>query len=177
MTVDENATPRRTRRLAEGLLGVAAAILLFAIMMVTVIDVIGRYLLSQPLPGAFELTEILLAMAVFIGLPLICLREEHISVTLLTDRLSPQVREIHAAIVSLIGSGVLGVVASQLFTHGRQLASYGDVTVFLRVPKGPLGYVMAACAALAALALVLVAIDHFTRARTAWYASRARRDA
>lgn len=141
-------------------MGLTAAVLLFAMMMVTVVDVIGRYFLSRPLPGAFELTEIMLALTVFISVPLVCLREENISVTLLTDRLSARAREIQAMVAAMLGCLILSIVAWQLFEHARRLVTYGDVTLFLRVPKGPIGYAMAAGAALAALALMLVAYSH-----------------
>jgi TRAP-type transport system small permease protein len=156
----------RARRIGETMLGVLVALLLFAMMIVTVVDVVGRYFLSQPLPGAYELTEIMLAMAVFTGLPLVCLREEHISVALLTDRLTPGLQNLHASLASLIGSMIFGVVSWELIAHANRLASYGDTTVFLRIPKGPLGYAMAACAALAAIALGLVAIERFMRFRS-----------
>jgi TRAP-type C4-dicarboxylate transport system permease small subunit len=156
---------RRPLRLAETLLGILVAILLFAMMMVTVVDVVGRYLFSQPLAGAYELTEIMLALSVFIGLPLICLREEHVALTLLIDRLPKRVRAVHASVVAVIGAGVLGVVAWQLVEHSQRLASYGDVTTFLRWPKAPIGYLMATFAALAAVALILVAIDRFAERR------------
>ncbi|GFE88454.1 hypothetical protein GCM10011488_34080 [Steroidobacter agaridevorans] len=147
------------------LLGLTAAVLLFAMMIVTVVDVIGRYFLSRPLPGAFELTEILLALTVFISAPLVCLREEHITVTLLTDRLSARAREIQAIVAATLGCFIFGIVAWQLFEHARRLAAYGDVTLFLRIPKGPLGYAMAACTALAALSLMLVAHERCKSAR------------
>jgi TRAP-type transport system small permease protein len=163
---------RRARRFAESLLGLTVAILLFGMMCVTVVDVVGRYFLSQPLPGAYELTEIMLAMAVFIALPLVCLREEHVSVTMLTDRMPTRIRQIHGVVASLIGCVTFGIVAWQLFVHARRLASYGDVTVFLRIPKGPLGYAMATCAALAGIALLLVAADHFVNTRQQARAAR-----
>jgi TRAP-type transport system small permease protein len=156
---------RRPLRLAETLLGILVALLLFAMMMVTIVDVVGRYFFSQPLAGAYELTEIMLALSVFIGLPLMCLREEHVALTLLIDRLPKRVRAVHASVVSIIGAGALSIVAWQLVEHSQRLASYGDVTTFLRWPKAPIGYVMAAFAALAAVALVLVAIDRFAGRR------------
>lgn len=159
--------PRRGRalRLAEGLLGLMAAILLMAMMLVTAVDVFGRYLLSRPLPGAYELTEIMLALAVFIGVPLVCLNEENITVTLLTERLPRGVRRLLAGIVTLACAAILGLVAWQLAAHSRQLASYGEVTVFLRVPKGPIGYAMSAFSALGVGALLVVAFGQFRPAR------------
>ena len=147
-------------RLAERLLGVMVAILLMAMMFVTAVDVFGRYLLSRPLPGAFELTEIMLAMIVFIAMPLVCLHRENITVTLITDRLSSRARNLHHAVVSLACGVILAIVSWRLMEHALQLASYGDVTVFLRAPKGPIGYTMSAFTALAALAMLIVSVEH-----------------
>jgi TRAP-type C4-dicarboxylate transport system permease small subunit len=157
----------RALRYAELVLGALVAVLLIAMMLVTAVDVFGRYLLSQPLPGAFEITEIMLAMIIFIALPLVCLHEEHVSVTLITDRLSPRWRELHAVVISVFSSLILLLIAWRITAHALQLASYGDVTIFLRVPKGPIGYTIAGFTVLAALATLVVAWHHLTRLRHA----------
>lgn len=155
----------RALRFAKLVLGLMVAVLLFAMMMVTTVDVFGRYLLSRPLPGAFEITEIMLAMTIFIALPLVCVREENISVTLVTERFSPRLRELHAAVVSFACAAILVLVAWRILAHALQLASYGDVTIFLRMPKGPIGYTMSAFTLLAAGALVVVACSHLRTLR------------
>lgn len=157
----------RALRAAELALGLMVVLLLMAMMMVTTIDVFGRYVLSRPLPGAFEITEIMLAMTIFIGLPLVCLKEEHVAVTLITERFRPRVRNIHAAIVSVFCAAILLVIAWRLTVHSLQLASYGDVTIFLRMPKGPIGYTMAGFTVLGAMALLVVAREHIAAARGA----------
>jgi TRAP-type C4-dicarboxylate transport system permease small subunit len=155
----------RVVRLAEGLLGVIVAVLLMAMMLITVVDVIGRYALKQPVPGAYELIELSLAIVIFMALPLVCLKDENITVTLLIEHLSRRVRQIHAGVVSLVCAGVLAVVAWRLYAHAAQLAAYGDVTMFLRLPRGPIGYTMAALSALGAIATVVLAIDYLKGAR------------
>ena len=49
-------------------------------MMVTVVDVAGRYLFNKPLNGGFEITEMMLAALIYCGLPLVSQRREHIVV-------------------------------------------------------------------------------------------------
>ena len=44
--------------------------MLFAMMALTFVDVIGRYVVNSPLLGAYELTEVLLALVVFGAVPL-----------------------------------------------------------------------------------------------------------
>jgi TRAP-type C4-dicarboxylate transport system permease small subunit len=153
-------------RLAESVLGVIVAVLLMAMMLITVLDVIGRYGLKQPLSGAYELIELMLAIVIFTALPLVCLREENITVTILIERFPARTRQIHAGVVSLLSACVLAVVAWRLYSHAAQLASYGEVTMFLRLPRGPIGYTMAVLSALGAIALVVVAIDCLKGARS-----------
>lgn len=153
-------------RLAERSLGVIVAVLLMAMMLITVVDVVGRYALKQPVPGAYELIELMLAIVIFTALPLVCLKDEHITVTILVEGFSARARQIHTGVVSLLCAGVLAAVAWRLYAHAAQLASYGDVTVFLRLPRGPIGYTMAALSALGATAVAIVAIDYLRGART-----------
>ena len=61
---------------------------LSVLVLITVIDVFGRYLLGVPLPGTSEITEIILAILIYIGLPYISKNEEHISVSLLSNYFS-----------------------------------------------------------------------------------------
>ena len=60
------------------LLGAISATVLFVMMMITAIDVAGRYLFNKPLAGGFELTEMMLAALIYCGLPLVSKRREHI---------------------------------------------------------------------------------------------------
>src|SRR3954451_5060461 len=63
----------------DRVLGAAAAILLFCLMMLTTADVISRYIFNWPLRGAFDLPELLLLTLVFAGLPLASRADEHVT--------------------------------------------------------------------------------------------------
>ena len=58
------------------------------LVLITVIDVLGRYLLSLPLPGTTEITEIILGILIYIGLPYITRDEEHVTVSLFSNYFS-----------------------------------------------------------------------------------------
>ena len=62
----------------QRVLGVLAAAILFAMMLLTAVDVLGRYLFNRPVNGGFEVTEIMLATLIYCGLPLVSARREHI---------------------------------------------------------------------------------------------------
>ncbi len=70
-------------RIVAPALGYFAALVLFGLMALTCADVVGRYFLGMPISGAFEMTEMLLASLIFAGLPLVTLRNDHITVDLL----------------------------------------------------------------------------------------------
>jgi TRAP-type C4-dicarboxylate transport system permease small subunit len=60
---------------------VAAATM--AMMLITVVDVVGRYLLNSPLSGANELVEMTLGLAIMSGMPLVSMQGSHISVSMI----------------------------------------------------------------------------------------------
>ena len=149
-------------RAARTILGSVAALLIFVMMAITVADVFGRYLLNRPIPGAFEVTEISLAIVIFVALPLVTLENGHIIVSLITERISARAQRIQGFVAAAISAVVLVMIAWRLLRHGIQLTSYGDVTIFLRLPKGPLAFIMAALTVLAAGAAAVLAVRLLT---------------
>ncbi len=65
-----SAPPPRWKRDADAILGVAASVVLLAMMLLTVVDVVARNGFSRPVRGAFEVTELMLLVLIFAGLPL-----------------------------------------------------------------------------------------------------------
>lgn len=151
-------TVRGAVSFADRTLGALAAIVLFAMMMVTVVDVAGRYLFARPLPGGFELTQVLLAQLIFIALPLVTARQGHVTITL-TDRLfSPRAAEIRDRIVNLICGVVTAAIAWRLWLLAGRLDDYGDIFEFIGVSKALAAYAMSVLAGLTALILFARAV-------------------
>lgn len=164
MTGTGSARPERSgpgSRIGGLLLGglrIVAALFLLIMMAVTFIDVIGRYVFSSPLPGAFELTEVLLGLIIFVGLPLATLRQEHVTVDLLTGRASPRLRMLLSRLAQAMTAVVLGMLAWRLAVIARDLSAYGDATVFLGIPLGPVAAVMAALSAAGSFCALILLI-------------------
>ncbi|WP_254436072.1 TRAP transporter small permease [Ruegeria arenilitoris] len=121
-------------------LGVGAALILFCLILITCVDVIGRYFLNAPLAGAFELTEILLAALVFLALPLTTERREHIEVDLLNMALGKYAQRFLTAFAGLFSAALLATFAWRLFTHAAKAAHDGAVSNALEIPLAPFGY-------------------------------------
>ena len=135
-------------------LGVVAAGLMFCLMVLTCVDVVGRYFFNKPVTGGFEMTEMLLAALIFAGLPLVTLRGDHITVDLF-DAVTPEwMFRIQHVVATLIGAACTGYLAWRLGLRADELASRGETTSQLGFPIAWLAWAMSLLMALTALALV-----------------------
>jgi TRAP-type C4-dicarboxylate transport system permease small subunit len=132
-------------------LAAACSVLLLAMMGLTLADVVGRYLFSAPVSGAGELTELLLAAVIFIGLPAVCLDDGHVTADLVVDRLPRVIQPARRVLVTLTSAVVLAVIAWRLWIHGMKLMGYGESTLFLQIPIAPVALGTAVCTGVSAL--------------------------
>jgi len=138
-------------------LGYIAAAVMFGLMALTCVDVVGRYFLNRPVPGGFELTEILLAALIFAGLPLVSLRDEHVTVDLF-DPVTPdwlfRIQHVVACAVGVVCSGYL---AWRLWLRAEHMDRVGETTAVLKIKLAWLTYSMSLLMAFAAIALIVLA--------------------
>ncbi len=145
------------RRWLEAALGAASALVLFAMMMVTAIDVAGRYLLDKPLPGGFEMTEMMLAALIYCGLPLVSERREHIVIDTLDPFFAARFKRALDVVADVVSFATLAGLGWLIFERAQRVAGYGDTTAVLKLPLAPVAYLMATMIAVTALIhLVLV---------------------
>lgn len=145
------------RRLLATLCGLLAALGLFAIMLLTFADVGGRKFADTSIPGSLELTEILMVVVIFAGLPLVSLRGEHITFDSLDALLPPRLRRVQQAVVDALCAAMLGFLAWLMWVKAGELMSYGDVTARLKIPQAPFVYAMSVlCGVTAAVHLLLI---------------------
>lgn len=137
----------------DRVLGIVAAVLLFGMSVMTTADVVGRRFFDLPFPGSYELTSLMLAAVIFVGLPLATERDAHVVVDLLDHFLPAAVIRTLSGVMNLFGAGVLAILAWQLWVRGGQLVADGAHTDRLQVPLAPFAYLAALCTALAAVAL------------------------
>ena len=129
------------------------------------VDVFGRYLLGIPLPGTSEITEIILGILIYIGLPYISKKEEHISVSLLSNYLPNNIKILHKILINFIVTLLLLVIARQLYLHGIDLKSYQEVTTFLEIPKAPIAFAMALLTVLASFNTIMNMFSYMFKER------------
>jgi TRAP-type transport system small permease protein len=143
----------RIRRAVENVL----IVLMSAMVALTFADVIGRRVLGRPVFGAHDITEHLMGLLVFTGLPLLTLAAMHLKVDLF-DKLLTQPRFAWwLKVTVLLTALVFGLMAWTLLGKAVDAARYSEVSQGLNVPRAPLYGWMAACAALSALAAAYTA--------------------
>lgn len=136
----------------ERILAYLAAGLLFCMMLVTFIDVVGRYLFDAPLPGGFEVTELMLAALIFLGLPLLTAADGHVTVDLFDTLIPRWLRPLQAYIVSLVTIFAFAVLTWKMWQYAIRTYGYADTTAVLQIPYAPLVFLMAVMATLTTLA-------------------------
>jgi TRAP-type C4-dicarboxylate transport system permease small subunit len=153
-------------RLLVPTLSYLAATVLFCLMLVTCVDVLGRYF-NYPLFGGFELTEMLLATLIFAGLPLVTLRNDHVTVDLL-DAVTPDwLLRIQHVVACAVGMAFTGFLSWRLWLRGDHMAAAGETTAQLKIQLAWLTYSMSVLMALTALALLVLAFRQPQRGSTA----------
>ena len=146
-----NAPEHRWERPADAVLGVAASIILFSMMVLTFADVVMRYLLNQPIRGGFELTELMLLLLIFAGLPLVSHADEHVTMDFVDRILPDRARNLLVRAVHGLCAAVMFFLTWQVWLKAGKIYGYGDTTDVLRISVGPFVYFMDAMIALTGL--------------------------
>ena len=146
------------KRVLDSLCGLLAAVALFAIMVLTLVDVLGRKLLSQSVPGSLELTEILMVVVIFAALPLVSLHAEHVVFDSLDALMPPWLRRLQQAVVELLCCAALAAVAWLMWDKAAAMAGYGDTTAQLKLGLGPFVQLMSLLCGLTALVHLLLVL-------------------
>jgi len=111
-------------------------------MLVTFVDVVARYLFNRPIRGAFEVTELLLLVLIFAGLPLVSHADEHVTMDFIDRILPERVARLWVRVMHLICAAIMFFLAWQVWIKANRIASYSDTTDVLRITIGPFVYFM-----------------------------------
>lgn len=144
-------------RLVHGLsriLGILGIAILIFMMVSTVADVVARIFYGAPIAGVTEMGELLMVGSVFLGLAYAESQKAHVSVTLLSSRISHD----KAALLNAIGLAVVIVILCWMvvvtgqrawISFTKQEYRFGLIKIFvwpgrLAIVLGLLGYTLEA---------------------------------
>lgn len=137
-----STAPSAWERRFDAVLGVASSVLLVGMMLLTFVDVVARYLLNRPIRGGFEVTELLLLVLIFAGLPLVSHADEHVTMDFIDRILPPAALRVLVRVVHALCAAVMFFLAWQVWIKAGRIAGYGDTTDVLRITIGPFVYFM-----------------------------------
>lgn len=146
---------RGLARVVELVLDGVCVITLVLLAVITTVDVVGRYVFNAPLQGAYESSELLLAVLVFSCLPRVTWHRQHLTVSMIDSLLKRRGLRIQRAVVALVTTVALATLAWHLWQLAAQKAEYGDMSHALQTPIAPFAYAAAALTGLSALAALL----------------------
>ncbi len=138
-------------RRADAALGIAASAILFCMMTLTFVDVVLRYVFNRPLRGGFEVTELLLLVLIFAGLPLVTHANEHVTMDLIDRWLGARARNLLTRAMEGVSAALMFVLTWFMWIKATRIAGYGDTTDVLRIAVGPFVYFMVAMILLSGL--------------------------
>lgn len=142
-----------------------SSLLMAAMVGLTFVDVVGRYVFDRPVSGAQEIISILLGLTIFSALPAVTMRESHITVDFLQNAFSGWVEALRKLLVVLATTAALVLLARVLWIQAGKLAFMEMTTPHLDIPEHLIVYAFFAMAAVAA-ALTLVPFRAFITRRT-----------
>ncbi|PWE27502.1 hypothetical protein C4N9_15760 [Pararhodobacter marinus] len=124
---------------------------LIAMALITCAEVVMRYAFSHPIFGAAEMVQILLGFLVFAGMFAVARERSHVTVSLFEPFFrahAPRLYHLTFNIMSVLGVGSIAVI---LGWRVRDLMSYPETTVVLRLP---MLWIVGGMTALAVLAIL-----------------------
>jgi len=119
-----------------------SVICLLSIMLLTFSDVIGRYVFDKPLTGAYEGTQYLQAIVVFMGAAWTQFRGGHVKVEILSSRMSENTNkwlDVFVPLIAMILMAIMGWKTSVQAVASFISGEYESITTqFLQlwIPKG-----------------------------------------
>lgn len=116
---------------------------LFALMWLTVVDVIGRKFFNHSVPGGLELTELLMVIVIFGALPLVSFRNEHVVFDSIDSYVPEWLRDVQLRLVNLVSAAVFSFLGYLMTTRAERFSEYGDTTVYLQFSIAPVAWLMA----------------------------------
>jgi TRAP-type transport system small permease protein len=127
---------------------------LVVLALVTVMDVIGRYLFNRPLLGALELSELMMVFLAFACFAYTELQNGHVEIDVLVKRFSPRGQALCEGFAALLSAGLWGAIAWRTALQAQKVYAVGETTSNLLLPVSP--FIWTAAVGSAVFALVLL---------------------
>ncbi|MCR4420578.1 MAG: TRAP transporter small permease [Clostridia bacterium] len=127
---------------------------LFLMVLLVFVNVVGRYLLNLPVPGAVELIQLGMAVVVGLGFGYCAIEHRNVRVDLLMERLPRRVQEVVDSVTCCLSIVTACLLAWQIGVQGYELIRAGRASVELHIPFYPFYLILAVGWGVLAVALL-----------------------
>lgn len=112
----------------------AGVCLLLPLMLLTTGDVVGRKFFAKTIPGAFEISQYLLAVFILLGLAYTQQVKGHVGVDFLISKFSPRGRAFCEILTTLLSLFIIAILVYEGWVEGIKEKTVSDM---LRIPQYP----------------------------------------
>lgn len=120
--------------LACTFLAILGGVFFLAEALMSVTSVIGRALFNLPVPGDYELVQMLSAMGIAMCLPYCQLKRGHVFVDFFTLWAPPALKRVLDAIASLLLAGASFLLAWRIWDGMLEMREYGETSMVIALP-------------------------------------------
>jgi TRAP-type C4-dicarboxylate transport system permease small subunit len=131
----------KTVRLIIEASGIIGVVMLLAMMMMTVADVIMRYFFRRPIIGSVEISVVLMVCVVFLSIGWCALNDGHISVDIITGKLSKRGRALLNGFDNIVTLVLALIITWRSFTEAVFVKNMEVTSPLLAIPRYPFVFV------------------------------------
>lgn len=148
----------RIAKLIERSLAVLAGLALLVMMVLTFVDVVGRYGFNRSVFGTSEIIEFLMVSVIFAGIAFVTADDEHIKVEIFEPWIKKRAEGLQRWSVLVVSTLIYLALTIELLRHALDSLHSGKRTAVLDLPQ----WIMpAAAAAFSILGVVLMVVVIF----------------
>jgi TRAP-type transport system small permease protein len=144
--------------LTARVLALIAGTALLAMMVLTFVDVIGRYGFHRSIFGTAEFVEYLMIFTIFAGLAFVTTTNDHITITMFDGWIERWLPDVRRWAVILFSIGCYALLTWYLLAHGYDLWASGKRSTVLDLPLWIMSGAGGALSAVGLLLIILVAV-------------------
>lgn len=128
---------------ASSILDKLAAVCIFSVMLLIVVNIILRTVFNSPILGTYELVGFLTAMGVALALAHCAFQDGQIAVSFIIERFSKRIQSIAALLVNAASLALWAAVVWSLGKFGQAMKIKGLVSSSAEIPVYPFIYFIA----------------------------------
>ncbi len=142
-----------------------AAIVVFLVMALGIVEIVGRSFFASPIHGQTDMVIVMMPLIVFLGISQCLRKDSHIQMSLLIDMLSERAKAMFQSIGCLVSAVASFCLAFGAYQNFERALAYNDNTADLKITTWPFKLIVAGSLCLLGVRFAIFAYGHFRQFR------------